>query len=272
MSQWSNSSLTVLQDCGERYRRKYIEKDHRPSFVRQLRGSVVHRVVQTSMTRKWKQRSLPSIKEARDLAATEFDLAWKAGVMFTREDQERGAKVVAGDSKDFAVDIAGYHVEAVAPAIEPIAVERRIVVRPAESDLEIVGTIDLIDRQADGEVLTDTKTSEKSPQKDAAETSQQLTLFSLIRWAETHVIPKRLKLDYLVRTPKEHQKKHVPLETTRTMEDLRVMVRRLNNAVEAVKKGIFIPANPSAWYCSPNWCEYYGDCAYVRRGDNRPTN
>jgi RecB family exonuclease len=272
MSQWSNSSLSALQDCGERYRRKYKEREHRPSFVRQIRGSVVHRVVQSALARKWKERALPSVTEARDLAATEFDLAWRAGVTLTREDQARGAKVVAGETKDFAVNVAGYHVQAVAPAIEPIAVERRIVVKPADSDLEIVGTIDLIDRQPGGEVIRDTKTSEKSPPPDAAENSQQLTLFGLIRWAETGAIPGRLTLDYLVRTPKAHQQKHIPLHTTRSMEDLSVMVRRLNTAAEAAAKGVFIPANPNAWYCSPNWCEYYTDCPYVRRGDTRPAN
>jgi hypothetical protein len=272
MTQWSNSSLSALQDCGERYRRKYQEGDHRPAFVRQLRGSVVHRVVQSALTRKWKARSLPSVTEARDLAATEFDLAWRAGVTLTKDDQARGAKIVAGETKDFAVNLAGYHVEAVAPAIEPIAVERRIVVKPAGSDLEIVGTIDLIDRQPGGEVIRDTKTSDKAPKTDAAANSQQLSLFALIRWAETHAIPRRLALDYLVRTPKAHQLKHIQLQTTRSMEDLSVMVRRLNLAVEAVKKGVFIPANPNAWYCSPTWCEYYTDCPFVRRGDTRPTN
>src|SRR5262249_23493725 len=156
----------------------------------------------------------------------------------------------------------------VAPAITPVAVERRITVKPQESDLVIHGTIDLIDGpEGAPEIIRDLKTSEKAPSDRAAELSQQLSMYSLIRYAEIGRLAGRLILDYLVRTPLRREKRHVLLETTRDAEDMRVLVNRLNVAVETVKRGTFVPTSPDSWYCARAYCEYYDDCPYTRRTD-----
>ena len=100
----------------------------------------------------------------------------------------------------------------------------------------------------------------------------QLTFYSMLRQAEVGHLPKELALDYLVRTPSKHEQKHVPLVTTRGPEDVASLVHRINVAVEAVKKGIFVPASPDAWYCSATWCEYFHDCKFTQRGARRPQN
>lgn len=267
---WNNSALRTLQECGEKFRRKYLEREWTPATPRQLRGTVVHRVATHSLLRKLRERTLPSVEEARDLAATEFDRRWGAGVTLSRDERTAGPSVAA-ESKDFAVDLSGYHVRRLAPVITPIGVERQIIVRPQDSDLEIHGTIDLIDQGAAGEVIRDLKTSEKSPPEHAAATSQQLTMYGMIRLAEVGRLPARFALDYLVRTPKRHEQKHVPQETTRTPDDIRALVARLNTAVEAVRRGVFVPANQESWWCSPTYCEYFATCPYPIRA-SRPAN
>jgi hypothetical protein len=268
---WSNSALTTLQQCGEKFRRRYIEREYGPPSPRMLRGTVVHRTASRALLRKLTDRTLPTVEEAKDAAAGEFERAWTSGVVLSDEEQAQGAATVRGEAKDFAVDLSGFHVGTVAPVIEPVAIERKITVKPKDSDIEILGTVDLIDRRPDGEAIRDLKTSEKSPYATAAETSQQLSLYGLIRLAETGALPVRYTLDYLVRTPKKAEKKHVPLETTRDMADMRALVHRINTAVEAVKRGSFVPANPDSWWCSRAYCDYFTDCPYVRRGDSRPT-
>ena len=189
MLSWNNSSLSLLQRCGEAYRRRYVEKESIPPAPRMLRGTVVHRAASAALLRKMEQHTLPTTAEARDLAATEFEQAWAGGVTLSAEETGEGVGAVRGRSKDFAVDLAGFHVDRVAPGITPIGVERRIVVKPRDSDLEIHGTIDLIDQTPTGEVIHDLKTSEKSPSRTAADTSQQLSMYALIRTAEVGVIP-----------------------------------------------------------------------------------
>jgi RecB family exonuclease len=268
--EWNNSALRLLQDCGERFRRRYIEGETSYPFLRMVRGTVVHRVASQALLRKMANDPLPSVEEARDQAATAFAAAEKSGISYSDEDMATGPAVARGLAKDFAVDLSGYHVGHVAPAIHPVAVERRIVVRPKDSDLVIHGTIDLIDREPVGEVIRDKKTTEKSPPADAAEDSQQLSMYAMIRMAEVGALPHHLALDYLVRTPVRHEMKTVTLETTRTPADVSALVSRLNTAVEAVKRGIFVPANPDAWYCSKQFCEYWTTCPYTSRGLRRP--
>lgn len=269
--EWSNSKLTTLQQCAERFRRRYIEKERVPASPRMLRGTVVHSVASRAFFRKMTEATLPTIEEAKDVAASEFDRRWREGVKLSDEEAAQGIQAVRDGSKDFAVDLSGFHVTRVAPIIAPIAVERKITVKPKDSDLVIHGIIDLIDKTATGEAIRDLKTSERSPQANAADTSQQLSMYGLVRLAEVGKLPERFLLDTLVRTPVKAEKKHVPQETTRDAEDMRALVARINAAVTAVERGHFLPADPSWWGCSKQWCEYYGDCQYVRRGDRRPT-
>lgn len=268
--QWNNSALTKLERCGEAFRRRYIEGEVVPPSPRMLRGTVVHRVASAAMLRKLEEHEIPSRQEAKDLAATEFEQQWAGGVSFDAEPIEGSAALEKARSKDFAVDLSEFYVGGVAPSVEPIAVERHIEVRPKDSDLVIHGTMDLVSRVAGGEVVRDLKTSEKSPAKDTADRSQQLTMYALIRQAEVGALPVKLTLDYLVRTPARAERKHVPLDTTRDAQDVGTLVHRINTAVEAVKRGVFMPTAPDSWWCSPTWCEFYRSCAYVRRGDTRP--
>lgn len=268
--QWNNSALTKLERCGEAFRRRYIEGESVPPSPRMLRGTVVHKVASAAMLRKLEEHEVPTSEEAKDLAATEFEQQWAGGVSLDSEPIEGSVDIEKARSKDFAVDLSQFYVEGVAPRVDPVAVERHIEVRPKDSDLVIHGTMDLVSRVPEGEVVRDLKTSEKSPSKDTAERSQQLTMYALIRQAEVGALPVKLTLDYLVRTPARAERKHIPLDTVRDSEDVTALVHRINTAVEAVKRGVFMPTAPDSWWCGPQWCEFYKSCVYVRRGDSRP--
>lgn len=278
---WNNSNLSLLQRCGEAFRRKVIERERVPGTLRMKRGTAVHAVACTThkrqldakaeqqpATREELRRTLqlavPTAEEARDLAADEFEREWATGVSLLPEERS-DPRAAAGAAKDFAVAVAGHYVQVVAPEMNPVGVERRITVKPQDSQLTIHGTMDLITQDIDTgeEDIDDTKTSEKSPPRGIAETSQQLTMYAMLRWAETGALPRRLTLHYMVRTPKREQLRHVPLHTTRSMDDVRALVHRLDRAVEAVKRGVFLPTDPGNWWCSPRWCEFYTTCPYV---------
>jgi RecB family exonuclease len=235
-----------------------------------LRGRVIHAVAQGAYQRTLDNQPLPSAEEAQDQAASGFEQEWSKGVELDAEDQAIGPVKAKGNSKDFAVDLSGYHVVTVAPAVHPIAVEEHITVKPADSDITIHGIVDLIDLTPDGDVIRDLKTAEKSPPQDAAEKSQQLSFYSMIWYADTGVLPKRLTLDTLVRTPARAEKKHIQLHTVRDAADDAALVHRLNTAVETVKRGVFMPASADSWACSEKFCEFWTSCVYTRRSA-RPT-
>ncbi len=263
---WSNSSLSCLTQCGEKFRRRYIEGERFAPAPRMLRGRVIHQVAQSAYTRTLHEEPLPSAEEARDQAATGFETEWANGVELDAEDKARGEAQTKGQSKDFAVDLSGYHVTAVAPAVHPIAVEEHITVTPKDSDLTIHGYVDLIDLTPAGDVIRDMKTAEKSPAGDMADKSMQLTMYALLWKTDVGHFPTALVLDHLVRTPARLEKKHIQQRTTRDEADVTALVNRLNIAVETVKRGVFTPAPADAWYCSASYCEFHPTCPYVRRG------
>jgi hypothetical protein len=273
--------------CAERYRRQYEEDEKVPSTVFAARGTAFHRVAAEAHKRQMRAKdahgdwissttqdeekrrivlvdSLPGVDEARDLAATEFEREADSGLLVP-EGMPRPSTI--GSAKDHAVRSAGVYVKNVAPFVDPVAVERKIEVRPKDSDIVVSGIMDLITRGFDSkgvplEEVRDQKTTERSPAKDAAHKSQQLTFYAMLRLAEVGQMPRTQVLDYIVHSPKTGWTKHVPLQTHRTAGDIHALVERLNAAVEAVEKGVFLPTHPDNWYCSERWCPFWSSCRF----------
>ena len=270
---WTNSMLSMLEVCGEKFRLRYIEKILMPPSPRQVRGTATHRSVRFSMKRRMDAGLLPALEEVKDNAASEFDMQWLSGVLLSEEDKAEGMATVRDRAKDMAVNLSGLHRTAVAPGIVPKGVEYRIDVKPKDSDITIAGTLDLLADQGGLDWIRDTKTGEKSPNGDAAERSQQLTMYGLIRLAEVGALPAGYQQDHLVQTPARRDLKYVPLKTSRDMEDMRLLVNRINTATESVRRGSFVPCPPDHWACSATWCDYFNNgCIYTTRGVSRPTS
>lgn len=281
---WSNSKLTTLQMCPERFRRRYIEKEESGSTRRMGQGSAFHRVTaeihkrqfdaktalvtpttEPAVRRAILHNAIPSLEETADLAADAWEAVANEGITYTKAElAEAPELILRGQAKDAVVDLAEIYNLQIAPLIDPLYVERKVIVKPKDSDITVRGQLDLgHEDPVRGEIIRDGKTSAKSPNKRAADESQQLTMYSMLRWAETGALPAGVALDYVVRT-KTGQMKTVSLESTRNLADVQTLVNRINVAVDAVKKGVFIPAQPGvAWWCAPAWCEFWTTCKFV---------
>ena len=124
--------------------------------------------------------------------------------------------------------------------------------------MDLVGRIDI----EEAETIRDTKTSAKSPQEDEAHMSDQLTIYALGKKVETGVMPKKLYMDYLIKTKVP---KTLTLETERTDADFDRIFRLIERGIEVIDKGTFTP-NPSGWWCSDRWCGFWADtCPFGRR-------
>jgi hypothetical protein len=292
---WSNSALYTLQQCGERFRRRYIERDFRPSGVRAKRGTAVHHVANEAHMRQLRAKEegkpveeylslvLPTVEEAKDLAAMTFDEAVKGGLALTEDEREAGEAKVVGAEKDVAVAMAEQYVTGVAPRVDPVGVERRVIIKPEGTDIEIVGIVDLVSEERllgewserDGpvivaerrlrqriEVVNDLKTADRQPQEGAVDKSQQLALYALIRTAETGRPPDKVRLRTMVKT-RTGKVSTVEQTGEKTQADLEAVAQRLNAAIETARAGTFVPANPDSWWCSERFCEYWSDCKFA---------
>lgn len=292
---WSNSALYTLQQCGERFRRRYIEKDWRPSGVRAKRGTAVHKVASESHMRQLRAKEegkpleeylaavLPTAEEAKDLAATAFDAAVLEGVAFTEDEREEGEAKVVGAQKDTSIKMAEHYVGLVAPRVDPVGVERKVIIKPPDTDIEISGIVDLVSEErllgewdeergpvivAERrlrrvvEVVNDLKTADRQPREGDVDRSQQLALYALIRTAEMGRPPDKVRLRTLV-TTRTGKVSTVEQTGEKTTADLEAVAQRLNAAIETARHGTFVPANPDSWWCSEKFCEYWKDCRFA---------
>lgn len=268
------SQINTLHRCGEQYRRSYIEREISPPGVALLRGRATHKAQERNLLTKLETGELLEPEEVRQIASDAFDSELDAEYVI---DGNYGAMVEDGQTEDQvvgfarteAVELAGFHAEKVAPEIDPTAIEVRIEIPPSESlPVEFVSILDVIHRDT---TILDTKTTAKSPSRDQAHTSEQLTSQGLAFTARYGREPEGLALDYLVRTPKRGDLKHVRLPTTRTRQDMRSFVFRANAALRSIQEEVFLPAPTDSWQCSEKFCGYTQDCPFFR-GRPRPTN
>jgi hypothetical protein len=230
------------------------------------RGKAVHATVTDTMRDKQSSGENPTPEKAGDLAATHLDRIWNSdGVTLQPEEVALGMRKVKANAKDFAVAVSRAHAVRLAPGIQPVATEHTVIAKPKGFDWELKGRIDLIDGANGKVIIRDTKTSEKAAQSDAAEKSDQLTIYALLHLADTKRMPDELVLDHIHRTPVKHIIDHTTLSSVRTVADVNVTLTKLNRAIEGVERGVFLPAAEGSWFCNARWCEYWSTCPYVRR-------
>jgi len=285
-SRWSHSRLTKLLRCGEAYRRDEEEKELAPPTSGMVRGTVVHAIAAEGHERQIKgkakrpddpksmvlRESLPDEEEAADLAASRFDWEQKqSGIVAPGEEEPE--KVVIGRDKDSSIRMSRHLVTTVAPYVDPIAVEAKLVVEPQDANIRISGILDLITNEPPlvpggppRRGVRDYKTSRKAPSEGEADTSGQLSMYALLDTLQTGKIADVFALDFVVEDGRLLRPPYkVSLESTRTQEDIDVMIDRLNNAIEGAAAGVFLANGVGTWQCSPRWCQWWTTCKFVSK-------
>jgi hypothetical protein len=257
----SASALRMYEDCGEQYRRRYIEHEKIPPGIAMIRGSSVDDSVSFNL------QSLIDSGEMvpKELALTTAEEAItnrlnNQEVLYSDEEVAEGIKNVKGRTVDSVIGLSGLHYDKAAPDINPIAVQKKWTLELDNFPFNILGYLDIEELKN----IIDTKVSGKSPNGNAADISEQLTLYALAIYAEKNFIPT-VRLDYLVETPKNKTRSYKPLESTRTMNDFRTIVNRLETMASGIEKEVFMPCSSDHWKCNPKWCGYYSTCRYARR-------
>lgn len=258
------SSLNTIEMCGERYRRKEIDKDPDYAGTAALRGSGVHGAAQANHRQKRESgRDLPK-KELQDVAVAAFEERMAVeGYRLTPEEETLGKGVAIARAKDDAVSATGTYTDRLAPLLNPDLVEQKITVRAVEpSDagpgVDLVGTLDLSTKDRR---IRDLKTTTRTKSKFDADHALQFTMYGELYKAATGHAPTGFDLDQIVLLKKGPEYRTVP--TTRGERDRAVLVARINALLAARKHGVYQPAPVGSWWCSPKWCGYWSTCPFV---------
>ena len=260
----SISQLNMLSRCGEQYYQRYIKGRKVPPGISLIVGKTVDGSVTHNLTRKLEGKDLLPVEDVIDYTAEQFNQEWESSeVALSEEEMAKGLKIVKGEALDKSVRLAGLHALEMAPAIQPTHLQRKVQVELPGYPYDLLGYIDV---QEGTHSIRDTKTSGKTPVKDIADKDDQLTIYAMMVKVTDGEIPELLCLDYLIdlKTPKAQV-----FSTTRTEEDFKPMLRRVEAASLALEKGVFVPARETDWWCNSKWCGYHSTCPYVKQS-HRP--
>lgn len=254
----SPAQLDLSTKCGEAYRRRYLENEKIPPGIAALQGTGVHGGAEANFRQKLEtHQDLPAsqIVEAA-VASFEAEQA-RGGVALSEEEAARGATIVLGEAKDMVARMASFHAEVQAPDYQPALLEERIRIVLPEATHDIVGVLDLLDSQ---HRVADFKTAAKRKNQAEVDQSVALTSYSAFAKIATGKAATEVRLDVIVKNKKLARQ---IITSDRSGPDYRVLANRTNALLAALKSGVFVPAYPGAWWCSPRWCGYWSTCPYV---------
>lgn len=252
----SASQLTTFQMCGEKYRRRYIECERLPSSIDAYVGKGVHKGVEVNFkSKRLTGQDLP-LDVVQDAAADHYDKSLSDGV-FVPPDELPGAKLAMSAGKDTTVRLASVYHTDIAPKIQPELVEERVFLDLPEVEFPVATVLDL---HTCDNILHETKTSGKKWTLNRVEASPQAVLYREAVKKVTGSYPDKIVFDVLVKTqvPTVQQ-----IERYCAEDELSVLAQKFNLMLASIRAGIFLPAQPDHWCCSPKYCEYYFTCQHI---------
>ena len=252
----SVSQLGMFQRCNLQYRRRYLEGETIPPGIAAHVGSGVHKAAEINFKSKMQTGEDMHLDAVQDAAAEAYDKALSEGVFFA-PDEVPGAKIAMAQGKDDAVSLATLFRNQLAPTITPALVEHRVTLVIPGVALPFVAILDCYTAE---KKLRDLKTSGRKWADDKAHTSPQPTVYREAVKETTGEYPEELLFDVLVNN-------NAPvlqtIPTSRTEEDLQILTRKFQTMISAIRAGIFMPAEPGSWVCSPKWCGYWHTCEAI---------
>lgn len=255
------SALNMLNRCGTQFEFRYIKNVKRPPGVAIIVGSAVDRAVTLNLSAKKDTEKLLPVAEVLQAARDALSGEWDKGIALDEDEARLGAKIVKGEAIDKAVRLSSLHSVEVAPKIEPSHVQWPWTVELKNFPYDLAGTVDVRESKTVTSIR-DTKTTAKSPSKNVADVSDQLTAYAMAVKVIDGEAPKILALDYLVdnKTPVAKT-----FTSTRDDDDFSVLLRRVENAAKVMESGAFTPMPQTDPMCSPKYCGYYDLCIYAKR-------
>ena len=254
------SALNMLFRCGEQFRRRYIENQIIPPGVALIIGQATDHTVNKNLQHKIDTKGeLLTIEEIEDIARDQVNNMFQSEVHLDDDEIESGISAIKGKTIDMAVALSGLHARELAPVIQPTHIQRQWVIELDGYPVDLAGTIDI---QEGEQSIRDTKTKGKSPVADEAEKSDQLTMYAMAINVLDGKIPDHVYLDFLIKNKTPIVK---TLSSIRTEKDFKPLLARIENAIQAIDKGIFVPINSDNWLCSQKFCGYFRTCSYSRK-------
>lgn len=251
----TQSMLNMWSRCPEQFRRRYIENDIIPPRIAARIGTGLHKGAQVNHLAKRTTHQDEPLSVVQDAARDGYLTAIQEGVFFT-PDEVPGAKKQLAEGVDTTTSLARTYHESLAPLVQPNLVEEKLILEVDELPIPFAGTIDVY---TSDQWWLDLKSADKKWPLNKAVNDIQATLYNELVRERTGSYPKKLSFEVFTKSKLEHQ----TVETTRTPQDFEALILRSKAMLSSIKAGVFMPADPSSWMCSANWCGFWNSCPYI---------
>jgi CRISPR/Cas system-associated exonuclease Cas4 (RecB family) len=263
----SVTQLNLYLTCGEAYRRRYVEGDKEPPGAARLTGQSFHAGVELNMRQKIVSHVDLKPDEAIDYAVDHLE---------TEADKVGLQSIEVGKVSQTVSRALSTHIVDQAWAWQPELVEQRIDLQLPSATHDFVGYLDFVgelseawiysnpDEPTQGEHwVIDWKTSGRKPSAGVEHSDLQLSAYAALAteqygWTGTINVGQV----YTIRG----KETEVRLSERDSRDTVR-FARMVNHVLAGIAAGIFPPAHPGHWKCSPRWCGYYRTCPYVSQRD-----
>lgn len=250
----SNSSMNTLAMCGERWRRRYLEREYEPPTGSMTIGSTVG-AAEAQSDHTWIESGEPlSTESVLDVHADEWNL------LDLGEIDWQGKKPIEIRESGEAA-LRAYHDTVVPESAAPVDAERRIEFEAKRFDGESVPFVAYLDVElVDGTVIDRKVKGKKLTQADA-DADPQPTAYMLGRRAEGNPA-SGFAFDAMNRGVKTPYAERVATE--RSDAQLDEFLNRILSVAEEIdwRAGSenWSYAPPGSWWCGEKFCGYWSSC------------
>ena len=244
----SYTQLNMFLRCPRQYHYRYVLGIRTPASGAMVQSRVWHQTVERNYRQKIASHNDLPLEDLQAFYAERFDEALRVDEVAFESDESAGAL------KDEGLAIVAAHHREIAPAVQPLLVEKSFRVSlGADFPYELVGVWDLIEQ--DGTVC-DNKAYAKTPRQQDLDRDLQFTIYSLAYRATFGEIEKGLRVDAVI---KHQTPKAIQLPTRRTNRDCQWLLGLIEEVARAMDQQTFFP-NPNGWHCAPRFCGFWDRC------------
>jgi len=259
--QLHQSHLSLLYRCGYKFSRVVIEQEREPATIPLIVGTSTHATVARNLNNTIEKGSLLTKQAVQDYARDDFMKEWQdSPIVFNDREAAQGIQKSRDHAQDQAIRLVTAHHYELAPKIRAKQVERKWVLNAKDHDYDLSGTID-VDEGID---IRDTKTCKTNLGQRIVDTSEQYTFYAFAKYMIDGKMPEYVHQDNIVKPTARRDAYCATYKSTRTKDDFEVVMRRFDQATKIIKAGIYAPANPIDWWCSPEFCGFAanGSCPF----------
>ena len=250
------SSLNMALRCGEQFRRRYIDGQVIPPGVAAGRGTGLHGANEANMKHKIVTKQDLPLPDLHDAARDAFVKAFDGGVFLPKEDLPH-KRTILNKALNDTIRLTSLYRAEVAPGIMPKAVEQEFRI-DIGLPLDIAGRMDIQETAR----VDDLKSAGKSWQPGQIDKEIQPIMYSMAHEYLTGVQPEFVYHILVALKEPKHQ-----IQTIKpNKQHYRILISKLAMMCRMIETGVFLPANPTIWWCSSKFCGYYNSCRYTTGG------